>query len=272
LAVLLAAALSEADRQRRELREAAARAAGELEAACRIQMGLLPDTAVFDAERAFSLRALVHPARSVGGDFYECFKLDDERLFFAVGDVSGKGMPAALFMALCKATIKAAVMSVGADPGTALRRAAEEIGRDNPETFFVTVFAGTLHLDTGKLRYCNAGHEPPYVRQPHGLVRLSTATRPPIGVPDSFAFTTESVQLVPGGWLCAVTDGVTEAMNQRAELYGGERLAELLASLPADAAPLQINTAVIEDVARFVGSASASDDLTLLALRWSSGR
>jgi CHASE2 domain-containing sensor protein/serine phosphatase RsbU (regulator of sigma subunit) len=267
-AVLLAATLSEADRQRRELREAAALAAGELAAARRIQMGLLPDTSLFDAEPSFALRALVHPARTVGGDFYDCFKLDDKRLFFAVADVSGKGMPAALFMALCKATIKAAVMSAGAEPATALRRAAQEIARDNAESFFVTVFAGTLELETGELVYCNAGHEPPYVRGSGGVHRLPIALRPPVGVPGAFAFTAESLRLAPGDALCALTDGVTEAMNERGELYGAQRLERLLGSLPPQASPSQINAAVIEDVKRFVGEAAASDDLTLLALRW----
>ena len=267
-AVLLAATLSEADRQRRELREAAARAAGELEAARRIQMGLLPDTTVFDAERRFALRALVQPARSVGGDFYDCFKVDDRRLFFVVADVSGKGMPAALFMALCKATIKASVMSSGAEPAAALRRAAQEIARDNPETFFVTVFAAALELDTGELAYCNAGHEPPYLRGASGVQRLPTAPRPPVGVPGAYSFTTQSVRLAPGDTLCALTDGVTEAMNERGELYGHARLERLLASLPPGAAPHEINSAVIVDVKRFVGEAAPSDDLTLLALRW----
>ena len=270
-AVLLAAALSEADRQRRELREAAARSAGELEAARRIQMGLLPDPAtLFEGETAFELRAVVHPARSVGGDFYDCFKLDADRLFFVLGDVSGKGMPAALFMALCKATIKAAVMSGGPDPGAALRRAAGEIGRDNPEGFFVTVFAATLHLDSGKLHFCNAGHEPPFLRQPEGLVRLPGGARPPIGVPDAFPFTTDTRQLAAGGWICAVTDGVTEAMNEQGELYGARRLQKLLGSLPAEASAAGISAAVQDDVKRFVGSASASDDLAVLAVRWSS--
>ncbi|HEY7600448.1 MAG TPA: CHASE2 domain-containing protein, partial [Candidatus Limnocylindrales bacterium] len=176
-AVLLAGALSEADRQRRQLREAAARSAGELQAARRIQMGLLPDPAVlFERERDFALRALVEPAFSVGGDFYDCFKLDDGRLFLVVADVSGKGMPAALFMALCKATIKAAAMSAGGGPGAALQRAAAEIERDNPETFFVTVFAAALDPASGRLEYCNAGHEPPFLRRPGGaLERLPPA-------------------------------------------------------------------------------------------------
>jgi serine phosphatase RsbU (regulator of sigma subunit) len=272
--VLLAGALSEADRQRRQLREAAARSAGELEAARRIQTGLLPDPlALFAGESAFSLRAVVEPARSVGGDFYDCFRLDDGRLFLLVADVSGKGMPAALFMALCKATLKAAAISARGDPGNALRRAAVDIGRDNPEAFFVTVFAAALDPRSGRLDYCNAGHEPPYARRPDGpLERLPRAERPPIGVPDDFPFVTQTRQLAPGEWLCAVTDGVTEAMDESGALYGPARLEQALETLPAAAAPDQVLATVRDDVKRFVKSAPASDDLTLLALRWSSGR
>lgn len=273
-AVLLAGALSEADRQRRQLREAAARSAGELQAARRIQMGLLPDPVVlFGRERSFALRALIEPAFSVGGDFYDCFKLDDGRLFVVVADVSGKGMPAALFMALCKATIKAAAISAGGTPGSALQRAALEIERDNPETFFVTVFAAALDLASGRLEYCNAGHEPPFTRRPGGpLKRLPAAERPPIGVPEKFPFVTDMVHLAPGEWLCAVTDGVTEAMDASRALYGVQRLEQVLGSLAPQVSPEEIMAAVRDDVKRFVGEASASDDLTLLALRWSSER
>jgi serine phosphatase RsbU (regulator of sigma subunit) len=269
-AVLLAGALSEADRQRRQLREAAARSAGELQAARRIQMGLLPDPAVlFERERDFALRALVEPALSVGGDFYDCFKLDDGRLFLVVADVSGKGMPAALFMALCKATIKAAAVSAGGSPGAALERAAAEVERDNPETFFVTVFAAVLDPVSGRLEYCNAGHEPPFMRRPGGpLERLPAAERPPIGVPEKFPFAAHARQLERGEWLCAVTDGVTEAMDASGALYGVQRLEQVLRSLGPQASPQEITTAVRDDVKRFVGAASASDDLTLLALRW----
>jgi serine phosphatase RsbU (regulator of sigma subunit)/CHASE2 domain-containing sensor protein len=269
-AVLLAGALSEADRQRRQLREAAARSAGELQAARRIQMGLLPDPAVlFERERDFALRALVEPALSVGGDFYDCFKLDDGRLFLVVADVSGKGMPAALFMALCKATIKAAAVSAGGSPAAALERAAAEVERDNPETFFVTVFAAVLDPVSGRLEYCNAGHEPPFVRRPGGpLERLPAAERPPIGVPEKFPFAAHARQLERGEWLCAVTDGVTEAMDASGALYGVQRLEQVLRSLGPQASPQDITTAVRDDVKRFVGEASASDDLTLLALRW----
>jgi serine phosphatase RsbU (regulator of sigma subunit) len=171
-------------------------------------------------------------------------------------------------MALCKATIKAAAISAGGGPGLALERAAAEIERDNPETFFVTVFAATLDPASGRLEYCNAGHEPPFLRRPGGpLERLPAAERPPIGVPEKFPFATHSTRLAPGEWLCAVTDGVTEAMDAAGALYGVQRLKEVLGSLAPGVSAQEITAAVRDDVKRFVGEASASDDLTLLALR-----
>jgi sigma-B regulation protein RsbU (phosphoserine phosphatase) len=111
------------------------------------------------------------------------------------------------------------------------------------------------------------------MRRPGGpLKRLPAAERPPIGVPEKFPFVTDTVQLAPGEWLCAVTDGVTEAMDASGGLYGVERLEQVLGALDAQAGPDEITAAVRDDVTRFVGGASASDDLTLLALRWSSGR
>jgi sigma-B regulation protein RsbU (phosphoserine phosphatase) len=178
-------------------------------------------------------------------------------------------MPAALFMALCKATIKAAAISAGGGPGIALERAAAEIERDNPETFFVTVFAAALDATSGRLEYCNAGHEPPFLRRPGGpLERLPAAERPPIGVPGKFPFAAHARQLVRGEWLCAVTDGITEAMDPSGTLYGAQRLEQVLGALGPDVTPQSITAAVRDDVKRFVGEASASDDLTLLALRW----
>src|SRR5258708_35584182 len=134
-AALLGATFAEADRQRRLLREAQGRVAGELEAARRIQMGLLPaPRSLFAGEARFALDALLEPARTVGGDFYDCFMVDQHRLFFAVGDVSGKGLPASLFMALSKSLLKSiALRAERLDPGPILVRASAEISRDNPE-------------------------------------------------------------------------------------------------------------------------------------------
>jgi adenylate cyclase len=267
--VLLAATLAEADRQRRALREQAARSAGELAAAYRIQMGLLPDLAALTrALPSMQLAALLEPARTVGGDFFDCLQLDRSRVFFVVGDVSGKGMPAAVFMALCKATVKASVAR-GGDLGAAMTRAGAEISRENPEQLFVTAFAGILDLRTGMLECCNAGHEPPYLLTAQGaLERLPNAGGPPLCTLDDFEYATAYRELGAGDALCVLSDGVTEAMNDRHALYGAHQLELALKFLPRGVGPAEIVSKVREDVRRFVGNAVPSDDITLLALRW----
>ena len=268
--VVLAEALSEADEHRRRLREQAARVSGELESARRIQMGLLPaPRELFAKEARFSLDALLEPARTVGGDFYDCFMVDSNRLFFIVADVSGKGLPASLFMALSKTLLKSAARRAD-DVGGLMVRANAEVSRENPESLFITAFAAMLDTRTGTLEFCNAGHEPPFARTPGGrLERLVHAGGPPLCVMEGYAYPVEYRTLAPGEWICVVTDGVTEAMNEAGELYGAARLQRVLAALPADATPSQVLAAVRADVGRFVGAAEPSDDLTLLCVRWS---
>lgn len=267
-ATLLASTLAEADRQRRALREAQARVAGELEAARRIQMGLLPAPAeLFQAERRFALAALLEPARTVGGDFYDCFMLDEHHLFFLVGDVSGKGLAASLFMALSKSLLKSIALRGTRDPAEIFNRANAEISRDNPESLFVTAFAAILDARNGRLAFCSAGHEPPIAYQPRGAPeRLMHSGGPPLCVIRDFTYSASVLELEPGGWLCVVTDGVTEAMNERLELYGARRLLEKLATLRSATAQSLVN-AVRDDVRSFVGSAEQSDDVTLICVR-----
>jgi serine phosphatase RsbU (regulator of sigma subunit) len=267
--VVLAGALSEADAQRRALREQAARVAGELESARRIQMGLLPSPrALFAGEPRFGIDALLEPARTVGGDFYDCFMVDPGRLFFIVADVSGKGLPASLFMALSKTLLKSAARRVD-DIGALMVRANAEVSSENPESLFITAFAALLDVRTGKLQFCNAGHEPPFARAPGGaLERLVHAGGPPLCVLEGFEYPFAERALAPGEWVCVVTDGVTEAMNAAGQLYGAGRLQAVLHSLPADVEADAMLAAVRADVARFVGGAEPSDDLTLLCLRW----
>jgi len=267
--IVLAEALSEADEQRRRLREQAARVTGELESARRIQMGLLPVPAsLFAHETRFALDAQLEPARTVGGDFYDCFMIDAHRLFFIVADVSGKGLPASLFMALSKTLLKSAARR-GEDVGGMMVRANAEVSSENPESLFITAFAGILDTRTGLLGFCNAGHEPPFARQPGGsLTRLVHAGGPPLCVIENYAYPVEYRQIAAGEWICVVTDGVTEAMNASGELYGVARLQRVLQSLPQDLSPSDLLGAVRADVARFVGAAEPSDDLTLLCVRW----
>jgi adenylate cyclase len=269
LGALLASTLAEADRQRRLLREAQARVAGEIEAARRIQMGLLPmPRALFAGEPRFALDALLEPARSVGGDFYDCFMLDRDRVFFVVGDVSGKGLGASLFMALSKSLLKSIALRAEDGPAAILERANAEISRDNPESLFVTAFAGVLDARSGNVAFCNAGHEPPVVCRPgEAPERVMHSGGPPLCVMHGYAYASGQVSLAQGGWLCVVTDGVTEAMNARGELYGNVRLLSMLRSLESTA-PDAVITAVRDDVRRFAGDAEQSDDVTLLCVRW----
>jgi serine phosphatase RsbU (regulator of sigma subunit) len=212
--------------------------------------------------------ALLEPARTVGGDFYDCFMIDGQHLFFLVADVSGKGLPAALFMASVKSHLKSSALR-GGDPGTVLSRAQDEIARENPELLFVTAFAGSLDLATGLLRYANAGHEPPYARTPQGKPeRMGQAGGPPLCVMEGWMFPTWERQLVAGEWLCVVTDGATEAMNKAREFFGSERLRTKLGWMPVDATPEFLVKKLRDDVHEFANGADPADDLTLLALRW----
>jgi len=208
----------------------------------------------------------------VGGDFYDCFMLDRQRLFFIVADVSGKGLPASLFMALSKTLLKSAARRVD-DIGGLMARANTEVSRENPESLFITAFAGILDAESGQLQYCNAGHEPPFARVPGSSVeRLVHEGGPPLCVIDDYPYPTAQRSLRPGEWICVVTDGVTEAMNPAGELYGAARLQAVLAVLPDTTQPPAMLAAVRADVSRFVGAAEPSDDLTLLCLRWRGAR
>jgi len=268
----MAQALSLADEQRHRLREQAARVSGELESARRIQMGLLPDPRrLFERETRFAIDAFLEPARTVGGDFYDCFMVDAHRLFFVVADVSGKGLPASLFMALSKTLLKSAARRAD-DVGALMVRANAEVTRENPEALFVTAFAAILDARTGMLEFCNAGHEPPFARRAGGaLERIEHRGGPPLCVIENYAYPVERRQVTPGEWLCVVTDGVTEAMNAHGELYGAQRLQAVLRALPEGSAPTRVIDAVRADVRAFVGAAVPSDDLTLLCVRWSGG-
>jgi serine phosphatase RsbU (regulator of sigma subunit) len=261
--------LTETERQRRVLRDQAAQMAGEVNAARRIQMGLLPDPRELLGDgRRFQLAAELEPARTVGGDFYDCFMLGERRLFLVVADVSGKGLPAALFMASVKSHLKSAALR-GGEVGDVLSRAQEEIARENPEQLFVTAFAAIVDVESGEVEFANAGHEPPFMRTPRGAPeRVMDAGGPPLCVLQEYRFATWRRKLVPGEWLCIVTDGATEAMNPQHEFFGVERLRTSLSWMPEDADPSELIRRLREDISRFAAGAEAADDITLLVLRW----
>jgi adenylate cyclase len=278
--LMLGVSLSGVESQRRDLRrqlqeqrEAAARLAGELEAARRIQMGILPRPAdLAGGGRRFDLYAFLEPARVVGGDLYDFFLLDDRRLFFLIGDVSGKGLPGALFMAVSKALCKSAALRHAGDVGAILREANAEISRDNPESLFVTVLAGVLEVDTGALEYCTAGHETPYLlRAGQPAARLPRHGGPALCVLDGYAYKAGRTRLAPDDVLCLTTDGVTEANDPGGALYGRARLEAVLNATGAGRDAQALGDALLADVRAFAGAAEASDDLAILILRWRGG-
>jgi adenylate cyclase len=278
-AALLLLTLAEADRRRKALesqlqrqREREARVAGELDAARRIQTGMLPRADLLREDRRLDLAAAMVPAREVGGDLYDYFMRDHRRLFLMIGDVAGKGLSASIFMAVSKALYKSATLRMAdADVGELMQAANAEVSRDNPEALFVTAFAAILDLDTGELAYCNAGHDNPYVLQPGSptLARLPDGDGPPLCAVDGFPYLAARRMMRPGDVLCLVTDGVTEARDSEGALYGNARLHALLAGCATTAAaPQALVDAVRASVTSFAGDAEAADDLTVLAVRW----
>jgi adenylate cyclase len=277
--VLLVLTLAEATQRRKLLehvvqtqRLEAAYIEGELEAAQRIQMGILPHAESLRDEVRIDLAATMLPAREVGGDLYDFFRLDANRLFFLIGDVAGKGLSASMFMAISKSLYKsAALRRPDATVSELMRAANAELSRDNPEMYFVTIFVGILDLGTGELAYCNAGHDHPYVLEAKrkGLVRLDQCAGPPLCTVENFAYASGSHRMQHGDVICLVTDGVVDAQNPAGDRYGSERLSSLLARLDTGGTTAgAVVDAVDADVRAFVGAAAPTDDVTVLALRW----
>jgi serine phosphatase RsbU (regulator of sigma subunit) len=282
--VALAGTLAEADAQRRALRrrleterEAAARLAGELEAARRIQLGLLPraDTA-FPGESRFRIAAVMEPARVVGGDLFDFFLVDGEHLALLIGDVSGKGLPASLFMAATKAFYRSTAARHATRLVETIREVDAELGRDNPEAFFVTLVGAVLDVTTGRLAYVNAGHEAPWRLGGDGRVaRLDGGGGPPLGVLPDFPYEAAEHVLEPDETLLLVTDGVTEMADPHGALFGTARVTELLAAAAGTAGggePARLVADLVEALRAFRRSVEPPDDVTILSLRWLGSR
>lgn len=267
---------AQADMQRRRLRQeleqrklAAARTEGELEAARRIQMGILPDPKSMAGDPRFELDALMIPARQIGGDLFDFFKMDDDHLFFSVGDVSGKGVPAALFMALGKSLCKSAALSGTRDVGAILDRTNAEISRENPEMLFITMFVGVLDLTTGAVQFSSAGHDAPFLlRTGQKPQALEARGGPPLSIVEDFSYPADSFQLRPGDLLCVITDGITEAMTADGVVMGRPQASAVLAGLPQGASARVVTKTLHDAVDAYVAGAEPSDDLTILAVRW----
>ncbi|MCX4189701.1 CHASE2 domain-containing protein [Methylophaga sp. OBS3] len=254
-------------------REAAAKVQGEMEAAKRFQMGILPDPQqTFENEPRVDIAAIMEPAKMVGGDLYDCFMLDEHHMFFSLGDVCGKGVPASLFMVISKTLCKSVALRDNADfseIGALISQANKEIARDNPEMLFVTAFIGILDLRNGELNYCNAGHERPLIIAPDCRPKtLDAASGPPISIIDDIAYESFRYRLSPEEFICVFTDGVTEATNVDNALFGSDRLENSLKDVHQEDTAATVLDRVCKAAHAFVDNHEPSDDLTMMVIRW----
>jgi len=241
---------------------------GDLAIACEIQQAILPR--VFppfpeDSDK-LDIAASMTPAKDVGGDFYDFFRIDDDRIGFVIADVSGKGIPAAIFMAVSRTLIRATGVR-GGSPADCLTYSNKLLAAESVDCMFVTVFYGIFNLKTGEISYCNAGHNPPYILKRGGAVEVLPMSQDPmVGAIDGIEYHGATLQLDHGDSLVMFTDGVTEAMNAQNEEFGEERLEDTLVEVTMHNCQ-QIVEAIKADVAAFVGDAEQSDDITVLALK-----
>jgi serine phosphatase RsbU (regulator of sigma subunit) len=236
-----------------------------------IQMSMLPKIfPPFPEHHEFDIFATIAPAKEVGGDLYDFFFVDDNHLCFAVGDVSGKGVPASLFMAVTKTLFKATAGN-GGTPDEILARLNKEICRDNESCMFVTLFCGILDIRTGQVDYSNGGHNLPYYLRPDGVSPLENAGGRALGLVERSPYSGGRMILGPGEALLLYTDGVTEAMDPSETLYSDQRLERFL-DHNRGASPRQIISDLVSDVRQFAGEAPQSDDITALALLYSGRR
>lgn len=237
----------------------------ELHIARSIQLGLVPHSfSPFPQCERLDLFAMLRSAKEVGGDLYDFF-IRDARLFFTIGDVSGKGVPASLFMAVTRTLFR---MSAGMteSPKEIVGTINDTIIKDNDECMFVTMFVGVLDLKTGELRFCNAGHNPAVITDMTGARFMKEAENIPVGVIGGYEFTEESIHLEDNQTLLLYTDGITEAENSNRELFGNKRLLSLL-SEHADDTPRRHIERLAEAVEAFAVGMEQSDDLTMLSFR-----
>ena len=257
-----------ASRERQALALEKERLDTELSLATRIQANSLPRD--FPERGEFSLCASMTPAKEVGGDLYDFFMIDDDHLALVIGDVSGKGVPAALFMMVAVSLIHH-VCRGELSPAKVLQTVNGEICARNPEEMFVTVWLGILEISTGRLTAANAGHEYPALKHPgepfelvkdrHGFV---------IGGMEGMRYRDYELQLEPGGKLFVYTDGIPEANDASGALFGAERMVAALRD-SEDGSPAQVLEGVQSAVAAFVGDAPQFDDLTMLCLQYNGG-
>ncbi len=239
----------------------------ELNIAHNIQMSIVPKTfPAFPDNTEFDIYAVLDPAREVGGDFYDFFFIDDDHLFFALGDVSSKGVPAALFMAVVKTLLKATAMETG-DPDEIMEKVNKEAAK-NTSAMFVTIFCGVLNIRTGEICYANAGHNPPLIiRKGEGVEFLRPDGGIAVGAFDGAVYKKEEIILGPEDTIYIYSDGITEAFNGKQEMFSEERLREHVTAHRQDDIRELVDS-TLRSVRSFAAGEPQSDDITVMALRF----
>jgi sigma-B regulation protein RsbU (phosphoserine phosphatase) len=233
----------------------------ELNVAHSIQMSMLPKTfPAFPDRKDIEIYASLTPAKAVGGDLYDFF-IHNDKLFFCIGDVSGKGVPASLVMAVSR-TLFRNIAAHTDQPSHIVETMNMNICEGNDNCMFVTLFVGVLDLQTGHLRYCNAGHESPYVQD----ALLPCNSNLPVGVMPDLKFSEQETDIVPGTTLFLYTDGLTEAENVCQEQFGRQRIDKVITACKGS--PQEMVGTMTTAVHQFVGDTEQSDDLTMLAIKF----
>jgi sigma-B regulation protein RsbU (phosphoserine phosphatase) len=241
---------------------------GDLAIAREIQHAILPR--IFppfpDIADKIELAASMTAAKDVGGDFYDFFRIDDNHIGIVMADVSGKGIPAAIFMAVSRTLLRATALR-GESPSTCLTYTNKLLTKESVNSMFVTIFYGIFDINTGELTYCNAGHNPPYIIRNNGKTEIIPVSGNPIvGYFEDLEFTEDKIFINKNETIVLFTDGVNEAMNASFEEFGDERFTAILEKSASDNCQ-QIIENVLSGVSDFVGEAEQSDDITLLVLK-----
>jgi sigma-B regulation protein RsbU (phosphoserine phosphatase) len=251
-----------------EITAAKERIESELKIAHDIQAGILHKIfPAFPDRHEFDIYAAVEPAREVGGDLYDFFFIDDDHLCFTVGDVSGKGVPAALFMAIIMTLIKTKAAE-GLKADTILNKLNEALSSDNPSFMFVTLFLGVLNIRTGKLEYCSGGHNPPYVVLSNGDIKpLETTNGIALGIMQDFSYESRKIVLKEGDSIFVYTDGVTEALNEKDEFFSEQRMIKELAVLRQGPVE-EVVAGMFEKIRAYSKGVEQTDDITMMILKF----
>lgn len=221
----------------------------------------------FPSDKRFEVFALMDPSREVGGDFYDCFYLTDDKYAILIADVSGKGIPAALFMMMSRILIKTIAKS-GLPISGVFSEANKALCAKNSAGMFVTAFLATVDLNTGEMEYVNAGHNPPLIRTQKGYDFFKPIKNIPLGYIEGYKYRSGKISLACGDRIFLYTDGITEAQNESGEFYGNERLRSALNSLPEKCHAKDTLDSVNASVSRFAGNAQQADDITMLELAY----